>query len=104
MNREKLEFLRDNIHTIPDAEFNIGEWKCGSQGCVIGHLGPKIGIEIWLDPSDSKYEPCFEGRRGWDAVARCLGIPESEAYELLDPNDYDTKQTVIDRITEFLNG
>ena len=109
MNRDKLETIIRVLEDVPDSEFNMGHWMCGTTGCAIGHAGHLIGLDM------SSGMPVLGRRYGISAVMECLDLSYDEVSGLFLWHEYSvnglnyhdsvrliTKKMVIDKIRAFI--
>jgi hypothetical protein len=122
MRDDILIEMADMALTIPDNEWDMGKWLCGSVGCVIGHgvkkldLENRIGLTLTVMKSTIDDElifgPILVGRSRGDGffywfsdIAESLGILEDEAEYLFGASAYfdgTSQKQVSERIRQFV--
>ena len=122
MNKERLlRLARDILPNVPEENFKMITWKCGTSACAVGWAAsdPQFNEEGFeLDKHCEgplaifMFTPWYEGIGGWSAVENFFGIDfdhaqylfSDEAYSIVDSNERITKEQVIQRIEEFVAG
>ena len=117
MNKERLlRLARDILPNVPEENFDLGTWKCGTSACAVGWAAadPQFNEEGFKLDKQSKgplasfiFMPWYEGLGGWSAVEKFFGIDFDQAQNLFSDEAYGsaTKAHVIQRIEEFVaNG
>jgi hypothetical protein len=116
MRLDRLWQVAKHLETIPNAEFDLENWKrdyeCGTVACAIGHAC-KIFPELKLVKDyrfgeydlDTSYDLEYNGYHGFSAVSNFFGITVKEGLNLFSNGNYPeiySKQMVIDRIKKFV--
>lgn len=105
MNPEAFENLLRVLENIPEDQFDLGEWECGTKACAIGWAARDAWFqdqELHLTASD----PIFKNLFGWDAVENFFQISKNQAVYLFSINSYKEDQSlsaVISRIKDFIS-
>src|SRR5882672_10729843 len=92
MRKDALLKLADILENeVKDENFNMNDWKCGTQACAIGHAM----THKWF--TDRKFRnknnecgnivPIYKEYNGWDAIEKFFQITGEEAYYLFDDDE-----------------
>lgn len=104
MNIAKAQQLRDFVAGIPEKDFRIDTWQCGSQACALGWAitRPEFQVDRW--PND---DPLMMHNWGFEYGADLLDIPLVESKALFsaqgDDMDWDWDDDYPGDKTIFLN-
>ena len=120
MNKERLlRLARDILPNVPEENFDLGMWKCGTSACAVGWAAcdPQFNKEGFRlqEFSNHRFQPYYEISecRSWEAVERFFELRNKDAEYLFSGEAYRsaaycywsaTKKQVIERIEEFVAG
>ena len=86
------ECLRVNEELVKDEEFDMGMWKCGTVGCLIGnyiaHAKPG-GLTLVAHPFSGNLIPVQDGEGYVDALVIHFAMEFTAAKELFSPSEDD---------------
>ena len=113
--KERLRVLAEHLKTVPDRDFSMGQWWCGTAGCAVGHAAicPALegeGLSLVVSPYNAHaFRPLWNGMDGWCAVQAFFDLSEEDAVYLFAPDSYHvdseddiTTEDVIARINRYL--
>lgn len=114
----RLGLIVEANRDVPDDEFDLDFWKCGSVGCAIGNAVSRsekvrrLGLELLEDEDsvfDEDYFPAYLCYEGFDAVVHFLNVPRLHAEYLFHhqryPYPHDVqKDEVLDRIQQYIDS
>lgn len=117
---DKLEGKGEYLKPVPQSEFNMSDWRCGTAACAIGHAGTDPWfIKRGFSMASSKFlpggAPFYKDQygivyRGWMAVYKFFDFPDdSGALRLFEPSYYSKKKdmtptNVANRIRAFVKN
>lgn len=105
MNLEAFENLLRVLENVPEEQFDLGDWECGTKACAVGWAAR----DAWFHDREfylQSHLPRFRILYGWEAVRSLFHISEDQAYYLFDQKSYEEDQSlsaVISRIKEFIS-
>jgi hypothetical protein len=109
MNRERLQQMVTMLRELPEEQFDLADWQCGTTACAVGHacLHPWFndqGLMLLVEIGDDAPSPSYQGSFGWSAVEEFFDLSAVDAeylfYRFNYPNwgDFTTAADVADRI------
>ena len=105
MNPEAFENLLRVLENIPEDQFDLGDWECGTKACAIGWAARDAWFwdqEFYLTGSIPKLRSLC----GWEAVRALFHISDNNAKYLFEKCSYEEDQSlsaVISRIKDFIS-
>lgn len=116
MNRERLMKLADHLDTVPEAQFDMTNWKstCGTAACAAGHAAmmPEFNEEGFVLRSESSifgtyyyYYPAYQGYKAFEACENFFNLHWKAADYIFSQLKYGydvTPKEVAQRIREFV--
>ncbi len=77
MNRERMTVWADFLDDVPQDQFDMDTWWCGTAGCAAGWAAriPEFAeAGFGLTGSGANKQPCYQDEVGENAVAEFFGL------------------------------
>lgn len=89
----RLKTLADALDRMPEEQFDLTDWKCGTTCCAVG-LACTIpefqaaGLTLQFGPEYDEFYPVFRNSVGFEAAERFFGLTAAQAKHLFGKGSY----------------